>query len=112
MIAIDEGRAIPGHSLRVAQVRQRRDQAIAHFVIGVEGQNPFALKLGNAEIALIGEAVERPREQHNLGIAREDIERPIRATAAHNDDAPCPCDLVELRARRDGFDQSGSFHEQ
>ena len=77
MNAIDEGRAIASHSLHLAQVRQLLDQAITHFVIGIQRQSPFGFDLGKTEVALIGEVVERPLEQRYLRIAREDIERPI-----------------------------------
>src|SRR5262249_45771140 len=95
MDAVDERRAITGHFLHLAQVRQLLNQAIAHFVISVKRENPFALNLGKAEITLIGKAVEHPVEQHYLRIARKDIERAVRATAVHYYDAPCPGKLVE-----------------
>src|SRR5262245_28835089 len=44
--AIDKGYAIARHSLRLVQVRQLLDQAIAYFVVGVQRENPFALNLG------------------------------------------------------------------
>src|SRR5262249_340206 len=95
MNAIDEGSPVTGYSFRFVQVAQLLKQGIAQFVIGVKRENPFALNLGKAEIALTGEAVERPLKQRYLRIAREDIECPIRAAAVRNDDAPCPGELVE-----------------
>src|SRR5262249_58981306 len=90
MNAVDKGSAIAGHFVRPAQVRQLLDEAITYFVIGIQRQSPFGFNLGKTEVALIGETVERPLEQRNLTIAREDIERPIRAATVHNDNAPCP----------------------
>ena len=96
MDAVDEGcpvAAILGCRL---QALQFRDEAIAQLIIRVERQDPVRADLGQAEIALLGEAVERPVDHVDPRVPGEDVERTVGAATVDHDDAPGP---IELRQR-------------
>ena len=95
MNAVNKPGAITGDSLARNKRPQLVEQFVAQLVIGVERQNPWALDMDQAEIALPGEIDEFVHEYRNPRMAAQNVQGSVGAAAIDHDDALRPCQLGE-----------------
>ena len=95
--AIDEASAVAAHLPPRHERAYLRSDGRRQLVVGIHRQHPGRTDLGEAEVALLGEAVELARHDARLAVARDDVERRVGAAAV--DDQYLPAHLIASSVR-------------